>query len=381
MQSETSTITKTIEDSNVNCEIFSPKSKMSQSVQSNLSINKYSTEQATVDVSCFSLEPYEQIKLLVDDLPTEKLQDLIMLLKKKLKKQENTIQKDSKFKSSEITTHYSKNAIATYNGKIEDIRNKSNVIEANEVNGKVVAKFQWDKRKVFSKISDVLKIDGCEVLNVEPIRKRNKPYLSKINMSGVIQSSSTRGKAIDNWWECLLEDAQTVVSKNLDDFCASVLEDVNADFHIGVNEDVIAQSVTSAVKKIKPAILGTNYLMSEKILGKEITFKVDFFFIKSKTLHVFEYKVRNDRNKEEENAYKCLRYKKYAERLINFLKLIRPDTLLDVSQVIEYGLAFSNNTISMMSKTRTLSQINLTGYQTNEFLSAMKRNKRRFKNK
>lgn len=364
--------------------ILSPIPSKSKSRSSSLLKSPVTTEDNSLNTSNLIIEPYDQIKMLMNDLPIDKLKDLMILLKKKIKNNDDGIEKEPKEEESSVEvakSHYSKNALAKYIGNIEEIRKKPGVIEAKEVEGKVLAKYKWDKRKVFTKKSEVFKIENCEIVEVEPMKKKSKSYKCKIDMTGVIQSCSTRGNLVDNWWTCLNEEAQTLVCRNLDDFCASILADVNSHSHVGVNEDVISQAVSTGIKKVNPVILGTNYLMTERILGKDLSFKVDFFFVKGCVLHVFEYKLRNDRGEEEKNAYKCLRYKRYTERLINFLRLNRPDSLLNVSFVTEYGLAFSMNKISMMSKTKSIMELSLTDYQSNEFLRAMKRNKKRFKSK
>jgi hypothetical protein len=158
-----------------------------------------------------------------------------------------------------------------------------------------------------------------------------------------------------------------------------------------LNENIITIklfNIISNIKKknsnLKLKIIACDYSFNEYIQKKNLRFRLDFVYIFEDELYVYEMKYRPDRSGNEEEALRCIYFRKYAERILNALLHKDPEIFNKIKKVNRCGLGISGPKdfeIGLCINSVDKSELNLVSYKTLKFRSIMRKNYKRFKNK
>lgn len=172
--------------------------------------------------------------------------------------------------------------------------------------------------------------------------------------------------------------------------CSIIKEEINRDEIMFLNELILTikiYNIFSQMKKKKEfeniEIISADYNMSEIVNNNIYRFKIDFLLKFKNKLFVFEMKFRSDRKNQEEEALRCIVYRKYVLRSLKFLREKCLKKFKEIKQIICFGVAINgdkyfNVGISMSkmnSKDINLKEID----EDDEFYKILKKPKR-FKN-
>jgi hypothetical protein len=122
-------------------------------------------------------------------------------------------------------------------------------------------------------------------------------------------------------------------------------------------------------------------VLKPKNIDINTDFRVDMAFIYNRNLVIIENKYRSERNNQEHiDAYTCIVYRAYPQRLLNYLYNLN-NSNYNFDNVLLMGIGYCNiNTeINMSYVTINPEDIDLKSYKTIEFVENMRKNKRRFK--
>jgi hypothetical protein len=91
----------------------------------------------------------------------------------------------------------------------------------------------------------------------------------------------------------------------------------------------------------KILIIGVDNKFDEVICFENSSFRCDFILKINKILFIIELKFRSDRQDQCTNANKCIKFKQYSERTLNYLEKHHHNIYSDISQVFECGISFN----------------------------------------
>lgn len=144
----------------------------------------------------------------------------------------------------------------------------------------------------------------------------------------------------------------------------------------------LVSRLNKKLKKEKIKIFSLDKKFNEHIQGYDVNFRVDCILIFDNKLFIFENKFRIDRINQSKNAIKCIEFKRYSERTLNYLRAYYKNTFEKISIVYEIGLAFSKIKDSISTcidyKIFDKSSLNLESHKTVDFAIAMRKNFKRF---
>ncbi len=90
-------------------------------------------------------------------------------------------------------------------------------------------------------------------------------------------------------------------------------------------------------------ILGFNVEYNERIKEYDVSFRYDAAFIYDSSLYIIENKYSQDRDSQEENALKYIKFRRYPQRLLNFLFNAYQELKATLKFIVELGITLSNN--------------------------------------
>ena len=176
--------------------------------------------------------------------------------------------------------------------------------------------------------------------------------------------------------ECL---AKNFSQENLDFLCYQLFEKLSK-INIGVHSESI---ITAIFFNLIPAE-GTLFVsydskITEKIDNKNNFFKCDIACVIKNSLIVIESKFRQHRNQQSTNALKCISYRAYVPRILNFLAKSKYRSI-EIKNVIQLGVGYQNFPlkVSLSSTKGRPSDFKsyLSLYKSKEFVDQMRIRKR-----
>jgi len=147
-------------------------------------------------------------------------------------------------------------------------------------------------------------------------------------------------------------------------------------------ESVLRINKTIKEEENKIKFFSFDKKFNENIVGFDLNFRVDIILLVKNKLFIFENKFRVDRLNQSKNALKCIEFKRYSERTLNFFKNYYNGIYQKIEFVYEVGLAYSklNNDITATLHFNTIPkyEFNLEVHKTINFVATMRKNLKRF---
>lgn len=128
-------------------------------------------------------------------------------------------------------------------------------------------------------------------------------------------------------------------------------------------------------------VISIDNKMEEYICNKKICFRVDILAIHGETLILFENKFRGERSNNSDEAWRCVNYRKYRERTLNFLEINKPEIFSKIKKILTIGVGldgYKDSEIEVNYSIHSIENINRNSYKTEEFIIEMKKGKKRF---
>ena len=121
-------------------------------------------------------------------------------------------------------------------------------------------------------------------------------------------------------------------------------------------------------------ILGFNVEYNERIKEYDVSFRCDAAFIYDSTLYIIENKYSQDRDSQAENAIKCIKFRRYPQRLLNFLFNSYQELKTNLKFVVELGITLSNNCyVAAIYEKRKVEQYDIDEYKDIFFINRITR--------
>jgi hypothetical protein len=177
---------------------------------------------------------------------------------------------------------------------------------------------------------------------------------------------------------------------NLDSklLCEELLKKINYINPLYYNETLLSHCLFEIFmmindnEKDKISIIGIDQKFQDNILNFNTSFRTDILIKYKKNLIIFELKFRNDRKDQAQNALSCLKFKKYPERSLLFLKTKHEEIFDDLERVYEIGLALftseEEHEMDFNCEIFLSSEYNIQNHFKVDFVNYMRQNLKHF---
>lgn len=312
------------------------------------------------------------VKNILEDLP-----GYFVIIDKKFNKNKNTLEitaeffKQMKFhrKSKSLIIKYKNNQYIPLNvNTLGSINKENKSTKLAEIKNKKAFTVDWAYNKIF--ITEDKGSSYKEDKSKIPIVKRKKNFLSFIEQL-----------------ENLLTGKKEFIA---DEFCQTLKILLEASPIVYHNEYLLSCILYEGIKNINKKLSKNNRVkifsldkkFIEHVEGLELNFRVDVIVLCDDKIFIFENKFRLDRINQSLNALKCIEFKRYSERKLNYFQTFFKKIFDKILLVYEIGLGFSKieNEISTCINYKIYNKdaLNLENYKTVNFFIAMRKNIKRF---
>lgn len=248
-------------------------------------------------------------------------------------------------------------------------------VEITERDNSIMVVVKFDKSTRINQNSTKITIDGgsVKILN----KAKNTPWVISLENSKKGKSCSNLGVFSDttnafSWLE----------KKNYDNFCNKILFNFSTKPILIPSENALLANLYFEVKywKFAETIIAYDSKMNDVICEKMSSFRCDLVFVAGEVLYLIETKQRKDRNGQGMEALRTIVYRQYPQRLVKYLLMNFPLIIEKLKICVEVGLGYNfDGSVDCSVREDEIDYLkNDKGYETEEFLIAMKENKRRF---
>jgi hypothetical protein len=247
-------------------------------------------------------------------------------------------------------------------------------------NEEIIIKLHFENKKKLSNNSSFLKIEGAEV-NILNKKLQSPPsWIDNINYKTFFSEDNYIYNIEDNFVNFIIKNEYQLICNRLF-HSLNKLKTTIASESLFANvffSDFVAFKLKNNNVKLK--IITLDGRINEQVAGKETSFRCDLVYILDSSLHIVEYKFRNDREGMGEEGLRAILFRKYPNRIYSYIKNNMPEDLDSLKDVFLFGLGLNkNNIISLSVAELLIDSISNEDYKDNkDFLIGMKLNKRRF---
>jgi hypothetical protein len=175
-------------------------------------------------------------------------------------------------------------------------------------------------------------------------------------------------------------------------FCFIINELINLDNVWEFNENVLNNKVFEAIKELRKdqnfrdiELISIDNPMKHVIDEFKLEFRIDLIIYFNNILYIFEFKIRTDRKNKCDEALRCIRYRKYGQRLIDFFKSHKDPRYIilnsKITHIMQVGITrskFSDLETEFGYELYDRLSMEMDEFKNRSFIYKMKRNKRRF---
>ena len=215
-------------------------------------------------------------------------------------------------------------------------------------------------------------------------KKRIRKKFTWIKPFEIVYKSSISSKDVSNHCydlctnsvECL---ASNFSQDNLNFFCYRLFDELSKLKVEIYSESIITALVFNLIPSKETLFISYDSKISEKIRNKNNFFKCDIAFIIKNSLFVIESKFRSYRKEQSMNALRCISYRAYVPRILNFLEKSKHKSIT-IENVIQIGVGYQNFPLKVSLSSSFDKRIEfdnyLHSYKREEFMNQMKKRKR-----
>jgi hypothetical protein len=149
---------------------------------------------------------------------------------------------------------------------------------------------------------------------------------------------------------------------------------------VNASECLLLCVLFGCIKGLKIEILSVDSKIQEIILDQISEFRCDFAFIMGDTLVIMENKYHSNRMNEQVDAYTCILYRAYPQKVIEYLTLNNKNIPTNCLLIgIGFSIKDAQPAIKMQFSCSLSKDFARSDYKTQFFIDEMKTNKRHFK--